>query len=106
MQEIAAMRGIQGSAKELLTQLTELCDPAGVHRRKLRFKIPPQFLRKRRTVTLGGDRDLQSATPNHGRVVKVAPLGIVDHVAENLPKTGFPVYEIVHINRGRSGNHE
>ena len=106
MQSLAAILRIQATSKQLLPHAPEFFYPACVNRRQLGFELPAQSLRERGTLPRGGNCDLQIAPANDSGIVEVAAIGVIDHVAENLPAPSFAVDGIVDLDGRRCCYHE
>src|SRR5579864_4401380 len=89
MQQLAAMLRVQCAAKELLANSSKFFNPTRVYGRELRFEFAAQSLRKRGTLSGGGNRNLQISAAHHGGIVEVATVGIVDYIAQNLSALRF-----------------
>jgi len=70
---------------------------------KFLLKLLPQSLRQCWTLSVGGDRNLKRAAPDHGGIVKVAARRIIHHVREHASALRFFEHKIVHGRRGSSG---
>ena len=81
MKQRAPTFGRQFFHEEPLPDFPQLFQPLFVLRAEFLFEFFAQPLRERGTVSSGRDRDLQFAAPDHRAEIKVAVLGIIDHIA-------------------------
>jgi hypothetical protein len=79
-------------------------DPGGVLRRKLSFEHRPQSLGQSRTLTGGGNRDLQIAPAHHRAVEEVAVGRIIDRIAPHLALLRGAENLPVDLGRGGGGD--
>lgn len=100
------------SLQRQLCTLKLLPEPSNVLQkgRPFRPELPFHFLaqssRQGRTLSVGGDRDLQRSTSHHGGIKEVAVLGVVHHVAENAVGPASEKHMVVDCHGIRSGYDE
>ena len=71
----------------------------GVARAELPFQLLPDFLGERRTLPRSRNCNLQITALNHGRIIEIALLGNIHHVAENATGLCLEKNKLIHLTR-------
>src|SRR5262249_4188557 len=85
---------------------TEPLEPAFVLRTKLRFEFFAQTLRESRTLTVGGNGDLQISALHDGAVIEMAVFDVIYGVAENSEGIGYAIDGLIHAGNRRCSNNK
>src|SRR5260370_31014862 len=83
MQCTPATLGIELSGQQPGSCSSQVLDPRFVVIAELLLQIASQALRQGRTLSTSGDRNLELSATHYRRIIKIAVLGVVDHVAQD-----------------------
>src|SRR4051812_9299427 len=97
MENVLPTLRIDSAGEEPTSHSAQPVQEITIPRVELLLQLFANALRERRTMSSGGDGDLQISALHHGRVIEVAAIRFVDGVAEDAAQFGFAVNPFVHF---------